>query len=254
MAIPLFTAHNILLDTGVQTKPDSGGLIEDSGVFKSAAKLLDLTFPGDKSTLKLVDLGCLEGGYAVGFARMGFQTLGIEVRDSNFACCEFVKNNVALPHLEFAQDSVLNLPRYGQFDASFCCGLLYHLENPKAFLNQLANQTKKLLILQTHFSLAEGTGNHFKLSNLVFHEGIPGRWYQEFHRNPTDTERDQSRWSSFENNASFWIQREALIETLYSVGFDMVFEQFDGFGPNITNYLVSDYPNILRGMFVGVKS
>ena len=34
----------------------------------------------------------------------------------------------------------------------FCCGLLYHLDKPKEFLDTLSAVTTKLLILQTHFS------------------------------------------------------------------------------------------------------
>jgi hypothetical protein len=45
--------------------------------------------------LRIADLGCLEGGYAVEFTRMGFsEVVGIEVRKSNFANCMFVKERV----------------------------------------------------------------------------------------------------------------------------------------------------------------
>jgi hypothetical protein len=36
--------------------------------------------------VRLVDLGCLEGGYTVEFGRMNFNALSIEVRESTFAC------------------------------------------------------------------------------------------------------------------------------------------------------------------------
>lgn len=32
---------------------------------------------------------------------MGFESLGVEVRDTNFACCEYVRKNVKLPNLKF---------------------------------------------------------------------------------------------------------------------------------------------------------
>jgi hypothetical protein len=50
--------------------------------FVSARRVLETVFPGDKSKFRIADLGCLEGGYTVEFARMGFQALGLEVRDS----------------------------------------------------------------------------------------------------------------------------------------------------------------------------
>jgi hypothetical protein len=63
-----FTAHNNRLDDGTVTKPERKQTIETDPWFVSARKLLDVVFPGNKSRLRLADLGCLEGGYAVEFA------------------------------------------------------------------------------------------------------------------------------------------------------------------------------------------
>ena len=83
---------------------------------------------------------------------MGFQVLGIEVREANIAACNYVKANTNLPNLEFIKDDARNIAKYGVFDVVFCSGLLYHLDKPKEFLNTLSAVTTKLLILQTHFS------------------------------------------------------------------------------------------------------
>jgi 16S rRNA G1207 methylase RsmC len=74
--------------------------MEKHPVFISAKRILDTVFPQNKNTFRIADLGCLEGGYAVEFARMGFQTVGIEVRDTNIAACNFVKANTNLPNLD----------------------------------------------------------------------------------------------------------------------------------------------------------
>ena len=147
-----FTSHNIQLDNGSFTKPDVGYSMDANKSFVSARRLLDMVFPGDKNHYRLVDLGCLEGGFAVEFARMGFQVLGIEVREANMAACNYVKANTNLPNLEFIRDDARNIAKYGLFDVVFCSGLLYHLDKPKEFLKTLSAVTKKLLILQTHFS------------------------------------------------------------------------------------------------------
>ena len=147
-----FTAHNIHLDNGSSTKPDMRYLMDADGWFVSARRLLDTVFPGNKNHYRLADLGCLEGGFAVEFARMGFQVLGVEVREANIAACNYVKANTNLPNLEFIKDDARNIAKYGVFDVVFCCGLLYHLDKPKEFLNTLSAVTTKLLILQTHFS------------------------------------------------------------------------------------------------------
>ena len=106
-----FIAHNIRLDDGTLTRPDVARSMEAYPWFISARRILDTVFPEDKQHLRLADLGCLEGGYAVEFARMGFQVLGIEMREANIAACNYVKSRTSLPNLEFVQDNALNIAR-----------------------------------------------------------------------------------------------------------------------------------------------
>ncbi|HRO57505.1 MAG TPA: methyltransferase domain-containing protein [Nitrosomonas europaea] len=255
MQAPFFTAHNVLLDNGIYTKPESPGTIDKEPVFLSAKHILNLVFPLNKEAFNILDLGCLEGGYTTEFARMGFNATGIEVRDINYECCMYVKNHTRLPNLNFVKDDVLNVERYGIFDAVFCCGLLYHLDRPKTFLEQVASQTRKLIIIQTHFSLATQTiESKFHLSDLITHDGIKGRWYGEFSEDTGLEAQQQMRWSSFQNSKSFWIQREELIELIYKLGFTTVFEQFDAFSPDISNHLQNGYFSNLRGTFIGVRN
>ncbi len=251
----IFTAHNIVLDNGEHTKPEALYSMDKAPNFLSARRILNLVFPLNKEAFRIVDLGCLEGGYAVEFARMGFNTLGIELRDINYECCQYVKSKTNLPNLSFVQDDVLNIEQHGIFDAAFCCGILYHLDKPKAFLEKLAKQTRKLIIIQTHFSLAnEFITPNFKLSPIEMNEGLKGRWYKEFAADETAESRQLMRWSSFENSRSFWIQREELIDQIYRLGFTTVFEQFDSLAPDISGALQGDYLAQLRGTFVGIRN
>jgi SAM-dependent methyltransferase len=253
MSAPVFTAHNIRLDDGTFTKPDAPDIHDDLR-FRAARRALDLVFPEDKGARSIVDLGCLEGGYSVAFARMGMQATGIEVRDINYQCCMYVKERVNLPNLRFIQDDALNFASYGAFDAIFCCGLLYHFDKPRAFVEQLARQTRRLLILDTHFALeAEGPNPRFTLSEMTTHEGLKGRWFHEFDAAANTAQQQQMRWSSFGNSSSFWIKREHLIGLLRDVGFEAVYEVFDCFPGNVAEHLETQYPNVLRGMFLGIK-
>lgn len=67
----MFTAHNILLPNGRKTIPDSDALISESGQMKSVSRFINLLYRGDYYGKSIVDLGCLEGGYTVEFAKMG---------------------------------------------------------------------------------------------------------------------------------------------------------------------------------------
>jgi 2-polyprenyl-3-methyl-5-hydroxy-6-metoxy-1,4-benzoquinol methylase len=303
-----FTDHNIRLDDGTFTKPESTLSMVDHPWFKSARGILETVFPGDKSQLRLADVGCLEGGYAVEFARMGFQVLGVDVRELNIAACNYVKSKTDLPHLEFVQDNAFDIAKYGEFDAVFCCGLLYHLDRPKEFLETLSGVTKKLLILQTHFSLINPSRGPIsqKLAELKFrvpvvarfvlpglqwvlarmlrkpkpesfylslprnlwlspaseNEGLPGRWFPEFSSDrggswwlPSLRDRETLKWSSWDNQRSFWIQREHLLQTMRDVGFDLVMEEYDNLEPNIAECLLGgSYQSTLRGTFIGIKT
>ncbi|MFL9925557.1 class I SAM-dependent methyltransferase [Herbaspirillum lusitanum] len=248
-----FTAHNIRLDNGSYTKPDAK-LISDEPWAISTRKILNLVFPLHKKNYRVVDLGCLEGGYSVEIARMGFDTLGLEVREESIACCNYVKENLDLENLNFVRDTAWNLDKYGPYDAAFCCGLYYHFDKPKAFLEKLARHTKKLLILQTHFATALDSGvKQFNLSPMDVHEGLNGRWYYEFDENLPFEEREKLRWASYENDKSFWVQKEHLLGLIYDLGFSTVFEQYDHWAPDMGENLNKFYPDSLRGTFIGIR-
>ena len=250
---PIFTSHNIRLDDGSFTNPGAE-VTADNRIAAATKGVLETVFPGDKSQYRIADLGCLEGGYAVEFARMGFHSVGVEVRDSNFAACRFVKENLNLPNLEFIQDDAWNLANHGTFDAVFCCGLLYHIDRPKLFLEKIAAVTSKLLILNTHFSTELDNPLHH-LSPTDINESMPGRWYTEFSNDLQFANRDQRRWASWDNYRSFWIRREYLIQTVRDIGFDLVFEQFDSLGASIAQEMINGfYRQQERGQFVGIKS
>lgn len=272
-----FTAHNVRLDDGTRTKPD-GVPIETHPWFLAARRILDATFPGAKEHLRIADLGCLEGGYTVEFARLGFHAFGVDVRESNIDACRHVQSKVNLPNLEFVRDDVWNIEKYGPFDATFCCGLFYHLDRPREFLDVLSRVTKRVLILQTHFSEAAdspsfihprrlrrlisrvlplkntATTTH-KLSFLKEHEGLPGRWFPEFRSERAFRDRENRRWASWNNRTSFWIQREHLIQAIRDAGFDLALEQFDALGQEIALEMTAgSYRTSGRSTFIGIKT
>ena len=250
-----FTAHNIRLDDSTYTNPDLPVTIEQHPWLLSAKRLLNVMFPGDKRKYRVVDLGCLEGGYSVEFARMGFQVLGIEIRDSNIAACRYVKERTDLPSLEFIQDDAWKVGNYGTFDAVFCCGLLYHLDRPKQFLKILSEVTKKILILQTHFTTQDLESGSTLSPEIVKNEGLLGRWFIEFQDDQEFGNRDSSRWAAWDNRRSFWVQREYLLQAIGEVGFDIVMEQFDSFSPDIADAILrGGYRKESRSTFIGLKS
>jgi SAM-dependent methyltransferase len=243
-----FTAHNIRLDDGSFTLPREG-LLADGPWCLATKRLLRTVYPDGVAGKRIADLGCLEGGYAVEFARMGMDTLGLEVRQSNFEHCLQVKSRLNLPNLNFVRDDAWNIAEQGHFDVIFCCGLLYHFDKPCEYIKLLSAICRKMVILNTHFS-SDLENPHFNLGPLCENEGVPGRWYGEY---PPGEEVDLERlkWTSWSNSDSFWIKHEYIPQVLREAGFDLVFEQLDFLPDPISAGLV---PERDRGMFVGIKT
>ncbi|HMR84233.1 MAG TPA: methyltransferase domain-containing protein [Niabella sp.] len=272
-----FTAHNILLDDGTKTLRDDQILLGDSAVWKSIEKTTNLFInksTEERKSLRVVDLGCLEGGYAVQFARMGFDTLGIDARKENIDNCNYVKSKLNLPNLNFAQDDVRNLHNYGKFDIVLCYGLLYHLNDPVNFLQTIGACTNKLLFLNTHFApehdaryslglinnlligpIQKRTGlfvrhRNYRLSKIAIHEGYKGRWYKEWNNTTNKEKIEKMLWASYNNDRSFWLCKKDLTKAIQASGFNSLFEQFDFTGDLFPDNYTEFYN---RTMFVGVK-
>src|SRR5215471_9864551 len=192
-----FTAHNIRLDNGVQTYP-AAGLIEEGERFQAAKRMLNLVFSNGLRGKSIVDLGCLEGGYATGFARLGMNVTGIEVRNSNFQNCLYVQSNVNLPNLTFIKDDIENIQQHGIFDAIWASGILYHLSHPRTFLEKAASVCRRVILIETHFTYASHTHavELHGLSNICEHDGVKGRWYQEYEQG-SETRVEECKWSSW---------------------------------------------------------
>ena len=206
---------------------------------------------GESSTL-----AAWRGGFAVEFARAGFETLGLEVRESNFAACQHVKRHLDLPNLSFVRDDAWNLARYGRFDVVFCCGLLYHIERPVAFIHMLSELADRALILNTHFA-ADAPNAAQPLGEMTEHEGVQGRWFVEYDPAQVTDEAalDKLKWASWSNHRAFWIRRESLFDVLRDARFDLVYEQMDCISGSIAASMQSGYyRDEQRGMFVGVRT
>jgi SAM-dependent methyltransferase len=247
-----FTAHNIELPDGTQTMPGEP-LLRDWGICRAALRTLRFTVPIEDAAdpPRVVDLGCLEGGYAVEFARAGYDVVGIEGRRSNVEKCEYVAAAVDLPNLCFFQDDARNIRNYGSFDAVFCCGLLYHLDNPSEFLQALGEVTKRALLLHTHYATDEDESwNKFRLSRMTYHEGRLGRWFEEWAPETPADEVESLAWSSVGNPSSFWLEKRHLLQAMMEAGFPIVCEQYDFLEDVVGNDYTDDQH---RSFFLGLK-
>jgi SAM-dependent methyltransferase len=249
-----FTAHNIRLADGTETFPEAQCLVEDGGRFRAARRMLNLVFPGGVAGKTIADLGCLEGGYAVGFARLGMNATGFEIRESNFKNCLYVQSMLKLTNLSFVNADVNHIDNYGVFDAIWACGIFYHLDEPRSFLEKAAKACRKVIFLETHFTYEERTpaADYWNLSELCEHQGMKGRWFQE-HEDVPREQLESMKWTAWKNRRSFWLQKEHLLDLIHTVGFEVVLEQYDVM-PDILGEMKSYYHGVDRGLFVGIRS
>jgi 2-polyprenyl-3-methyl-5-hydroxy-6-metoxy-1,4-benzoquinol methylase len=223
-----WTAHNIPLTQAESTMTFNDlQLIGDDTRTKTIKKNLYMLISreGSLSGLRLIDLGCLEGGVSFEMAREDIDVIGAEGRKINYLKCKLIEDYFALPNLRFLYLDVKNLNKkdHGVFDVVLCLGLLYHLDNPISFLTILHEITheKSLVFLDTHIAPLDQASfdccvfkDHLSDITQFEYNGkiYEGRWYQE-------TPDEDSEWASVSNYRSFWLTQNSLIRALYFAGF-----------------------------------
>jgi SAM-dependent methyltransferase len=214
-----WSAHNIHLGAGVYTIDDRivGDEIKLRRILQSVADVAQKPLAG----LRILDLACLEGLYAVEFARHGAQVVAIEVREASIEKARFAKETLALENLTFAQDDVRNLSaqRYGVFDVVLCLGILYHLDVPDifSFLERVSEVCRGFAIIDTHTGTSEQ-------SHTYNGRTYWGSAYGEHALDASPEHKAKQLWASIDNPRSFWFTRASLLNVLTHTGFTSVYE------------------------------
>jgi hypothetical protein len=173
--------------------------------------------------LRLLDLACHEGIYAIEFARHGATVLGIEGRQAHIEKAMFVKDALSLNNLDFVQDDVRNLSKdkYGSFDVVLCLGILYHLDVPDVFqfIERIAEVCDDIAVIDTRITL--GPTSSYVYGGTTYW----GNRISEGHK-PRDTSEEKIKryWASLDNITSFHVSRTSLYCMLGRVGFTSVYE------------------------------
>ncbi len=215
-----WTAHNIQLQGDIYTIDKR--VVGDEFQLRRVVQIASDVAREPLKNLRVLDLGCLEGLYAIEFARRGAKVVGIEGREANIEKARFSKEVLSLENLELIQDDVCNLSneKHGHFDVVLCLGILYHLDVPDVFyfLKNIAEVCQRFTIIDTHVSRV---GEEFHIHNGTKYFGMR---VEEHSPNSTSEERARSLWASLDNAKSFWFTRPSLYNLLAHVGFTSVYE------------------------------
>jgi SAM-dependent methyltransferase len=214
-----WTAHDVYLGDGVSTFPSLGpDLSRLRRVVQLAADLTGRPL----SELRVLDLGALEGQFAIEFALQGANAVAIEGRETNAAKARVAAELLGLERLEIRVEDVreLSAERHGTFDVVLCLGLLYHLDADDLFpfIGRLAEVCGSLLILDTHVGLSP--------RKVYRHDGheYRGISFAEHSSHASAAQRERLLWASLDNEKSFWPTRPSLLNALQRAGFTSVLE------------------------------
>jgi SAM-dependent methyltransferase len=216
-----WTAHNIQLLDDIYTitlTPSYDGAHHRAKWFGLVSEVL---LRKSLRNMRILDLGCLEGGITLMLGAAGGSVIGLEIREANLAKATFARDVLGLSNVQFIQADMLKLEDYslGTFDLIICAGTLYHIDAPDLlpFLQSLRRSCSGIVMFDTH--LAVERREEFVLGNHAYY----GRSFVETHHYTDDLEeKKKDLWGSLHNNYSFWPTERSLINFLIDAGFKFV--------------------------------
>lgn len=213
-----WTAHNMHLQDDVYTIGPR--IVGDEVRLRRITQCVFDLMGGTVENARILDLACLEGLFAIEFARHQANCLGIEGREANIEKARFVKEVLSLDNLELVQDDVRNLSaeKYGHFDVVLCLGILYHLDEPDvfSFIERLSDVCRKVCIVDTRITLNPKMQISYKNKPYFGSKG------DEHDATDTKDSKLAKLWASLDNNGNFYLSRATLCNALSHAGFTTV--------------------------------
>ena len=175
---------------------------------------------------RILDLACLEGLFAIEFARLGASTVGVEIRDAHLAKCQFAKEEIALDNVQFVKSDVRSMPPLGRFDIVICAGILYHLDFPDniRFIESICRLADDLVIVDSHLAYEHITVSVLPLSEMLSFDDngaqYSGRIMIEHAAHVSENEMaNQHPWASIDNVRSVWLGERDVVGLFARMGF-----------------------------------
>jgi SAM-dependent methyltransferase len=179
--------------------------------------------------LRIFDLACGEGVYAIEAALRGAEVVAFDGRSERMQAGASLARRLGLDKLKFEQADVRDLAvgRHGHADVILFLGILYHLDDRDIFpvLRNLYEMCRHLLIIDTHIAL--------HADDRAQHDGkvYEGSKFREHADEDSDAVRRSRVGASLDNPLSFWFTRAALCRALVDAGFTSVCECHAPFEP-----------------------
>jgi SAM-dependent methyltransferase len=179
--------------------------------------------------LRILDLGCGEGVYAIEAGLRGAEVLALDVRTQRMDRGARCAARHSLSTVRFVQEDVRHIRReaLGLFDVVYLLGLLYHLDAPNVFtiLQNVYSLCTEMLVVDTLISLTPDT--QVEWQGQVYQ----GHRCREHDDEDTEEVRRSRVLRSIDNTFSFRFTKESLLRALRDVGFTSAYECHVPFEP-----------------------
>jgi SAM-dependent methyltransferase len=173
-------------------------------------------------TLRILDLGCGEGVYAIEAALRGAEVLALDARTQRMALGAACAARHGLRGVRFVQEDARRVTRatHGTFDVVYLLGLLYHLDVPDLFsvLEHVSDVCTRMLVVDTLISPEGEEATAWR--DRTYH----GRRHREHEDGDSDERRRGRVLRSIDNTWSFRLTQRSLAGLLHDVGFTSVLE------------------------------
>jgi len=215
--------HNLQLARNVSTMGE-GVEAEDTRVRRAVQTVSDLSVSRLRG-LRILDLGCGEGGFALEFGKQGAEVVAIEGRVALVEKAEFAREALGLRRVSIVRGDVRRLcpEDYGFFDVVLALGILDRLDAPAVFdvAKRVGSVCKGFALIEARLAARSRATHEF--DGAVF-RGAPQR---EHAGAASRAQRLASTERSLDNERSFLLTRASMLSLLVRSGFSSIAEALD---------------------------
>ena len=183
--------------------------------------------------LNILELGPLEAAHTYQLEKLGAaHIVAIEANKEAFLKCLIVKEIAGLNRSSFLLgDFVAYLEsETRRFDLIFCCGVLYHLENPIHLIELLSKATSKCFVW-THYYEEESCPG--RISRKISVDNFEAECFLLEYQG-----REDGRFWGGPKPIAAWLKKETILDAFRHFGFSQIYvldeDRTNPFGPCIT--------------------